>query len=64
MQQVPVRFFRVVPANLRDIVADVTHFYGWGPRDAGALTWTELSGWLAQARRIQAAMRAAQNHGR
>ncbi|MGF6790165.1 hypothetical protein [Paraburkholderia sp. 35.1] len=42
-----------MPANLRDIVADVTHFYGWGPRDAGALTWAELAQWLAQARRIQ-----------
>jgi len=35
----------------------VTHFYHWGPRDAGALTWTELSEWRAQALRILRTMR-------
>ncbi|WP_233863480.1 GpE family phage tail protein [Paraburkholderia adhaesiva] len=52
MQQVPFRFFRVVPPNLRDVIADVTWFFHWGPRDAGALTWTELAQWHEQARRI------------
>jgi hypothetical protein len=52
----------MIPPNLRDVIADVTHFYGWGPRDAGALTWTELSEWLSQARRIARAR--ADRHGR
>ncbi|WP_373322243.1 hypothetical protein [Paraburkholderia adhaesiva] len=30
----------------------MTWFYHWGPRDAGALTWTELAAWHAQAQRI------------
>ncbi|MGF6792774.1 hypothetical protein OKW27_007111 [Paraburkholderia sp. 35.1] len=30
----------------------MTWFYHWGPREAGALTWTELSHWHAQAQRI------------
>jgi Phage P2 GpE len=34
------------------VVADVTWLYHWGPRDAGALTWTELAQWHAQAHRI------------
>lgn len=42
----------VAPANLRDVIADVTHFYHWGPRDALALTWTELAEWHRQAQRI------------
>jgi hypothetical protein len=42
------------------VVADVTHFYHWGPRDAGALTWTELAEWhvQAQAQRILRNMQA------
>ena len=47
-----------MPANVRDLVADVTHFYGWGPRDAGTLTWSELAEWIAQARRIKQAQEA------
>jgi hypothetical protein len=39
-------------------VADVTHFYRWGPRDAGAMTWTELNEWHAQAQRIMRNMQA------
>ncbi|MFP4895824.1 GpE family phage tail protein [Paraburkholderia sp. EG304] len=34
------------------MIAEVTWFYHWGPRDAGALTWTELREWFEQAQRI------------
>lgn len=40
----------------------MTHFFHWGPREAGALTWTELARWLEQARRIKR-IQAAENHG-
>ncbi|WP_238327685.1 GpE family phage tail protein [Paraburkholderia mimosarum] len=30
----------------------MTWFFHWGPRDAGALTWTELREWHSQAQRI------------
>jgi hypothetical protein len=30
----------------------VTRFYGWGPREAFDLTWTEVEWWLAQAKRM------------
>lgn len=42
----------MIPPNLRDVVAEVTWFYHWGPREAGALTWSELKWWHAQAQRI------------
>lgn len=48
----------MIPPNLRDVVADVTHFYHWGPRDAGALTWAELAEWHAQAQRILRTLQA------
>jgi hypothetical protein len=39
------------------VVADVTYYYRWGPREAASLTWTELAWWLEQARRISASDR-------
>ncbi|CAG9248575.1 hypothetical protein BDI4_270015 [Burkholderia diffusa] len=34
------------------MIADVTWFFRWGPRDALGLTWPELAEWRAQALRI------------
>jgi hypothetical protein len=33
-------------------VADLTKFYGWGPREALDLTWSELEWWNEQAVRM------------
>ncbi|TPG62552.1 GpE family phage tail protein [Ewingella americana] len=33
-------------------MADVTYYYGWGPRDGWAMTWSELNWWLVQATRL------------
>ena len=35
------------------MIAEVTWFYRWGPRDVAALTWTEVTWWNAQALRIK-----------
>lgn len=34
------------------MIAELTKFYGWGPREAWALTIAELDWWNAQAKRI------------
>ncbi len=34
-------------------VAEVTKFYGWGPRDAMGLPWSELAWWHGEAMRMQ-----------
>jgi hypothetical protein len=36
------------------VIAEVTLFYGWGPRDAMGLTPSELERWLKQAHRLTA----------
>jgi hypothetical protein len=57
-----LRFFgRIVkswPVNWRDLIADVSRFWGWGPRDGWDLTGTELMWWLDQANRIAAREKA------
>jgi hypothetical protein len=37
------------------VIADLTHWWHWGPQDAWGLTGTELMWWLEQTRRIVAA---------
>jgi hypothetical protein len=34
------------------LIAEITKFYGWGPRDAWCLTLKELDWWNEQAGRI------------
>lgn len=46
-------FFSGVPCNWRELMADVTWFFRWSPRDVGDLTIPELLWWAEQARRIQ-----------
>lgn len=41
-----------MPSNWMDIVAEVTRFYRWGPRDAWGLTWSRLSWWRSQMLRM------------
>lgn len=38
--------------NLDNVIADVTYLYGWGPRDALELTWSEVRWWVWQAERF------------
>ena len=40
-------------------MADLTKFYGWGPRDALDLTWSELAWWNEQAVRMVKTQRTA-----
>jgi hypothetical protein len=57
VREVPRRFFRLTPANLGDVIAEVTLFYRWGPNDAIGLPWSRFKYWLDQARRISAERR-------
>ncbi len=41
--------------NAWELVAELTRFYGWGPRDALDLPWSELAWWNAQAVRMMEA---------
>src|SRR5260364_19811 len=45
-------FQRGCPRNLGDAVAELTKFYGWGPRTAWSLTVSELIWWFEQAQRM------------
>jgi hypothetical protein len=38
--------------NVWDLVADLTKYYGWGPKEAMDLPWSELAWWNAQAVRM------------
>jgi hypothetical protein len=44
------------------LIADLTRFWGWGPRDAWDLTGTEMLWWAEQANRIQ--IREREQRGR
>src|SRR5260364_207579 len=46
------RFSEDAPRNLGDAVAELTKFYGWGPRTAWSLTVSELIWWFEQAQRM------------
>lgn len=46
------RLQRRWPDDWRDLVANLTKYYGWGPRDAWSLTWTEMQWWANQAIRM------------
>ena len=48
------------PGNWRDLIADLTRFWGWGPMDAWGLTGTQLVWWTEQSIRIADRERAAQ----
>ena len=47
-----VRPARAFPEGWRDLIADLTRFWGWGPHDAWGLTGTQLIWWAEQSRRI------------
>jgi hypothetical protein len=49
-RQIGTRF----PGNWRDLIADLTRFWGWGPKAAWNLTGTQLLWWTEQANRIAA----------
>jgi hypothetical protein len=49
-----VRLHRRWPDNWRDLIADLTRFWHWGPQDAWGLTGTQLLWWSDQASRIVA----------
>lgn len=37
----------------RELAADMTYFYKWGPRDAWGLSYSQLMFWIEQAVRIR-----------
>ncbi len=43
-----------MPANWRELLADLAWFYRWSPREVGGLTIQELVWWCEQANRIRA----------
>ncbi|EKN5029966.1 hypothetical protein DVQ33_05650 [Yersinia enterocolitica] len=47
-------FFSLLPngGRWREIIADVTYYYSWGPGDAWSLTYSNLIWWCQQAERI------------
>lgn len=51
----PGGFFGRWPTNWRDVIADLTAFYHWGPHDAWGLSWFGdggLAWWNEQAKRM------------
>lgn len=47
------------PGNWRELIADLTRFWGWGPKDAWGLTGTQILWWTDQASRVAERERAA-----
>ena len=44
------RTARAFPQGWRDLIADLTRFWGWGPHDAWGLTGTQLIWWAEQSK--------------
>lgn len=42
-----------LPGEWMFILAETTKFYGWGPKEALSLTWSELRWWATLARGIK-----------
>ncbi|CAI1756687.1 Uncharacterised protein [Serratia proteamaculans] len=56
MRGIPDVFFNLRSLDgWQQLAAEVTKYYGWGPRDAWSLTRTRLDFWADQARRINKA---------
>lgn len=49
-------FDRHKPANWQQLVAQLTWFFHWGPRDAFDLTWRELLWWNDRANDVMKAL--------
>lgn len=45
-----------MPGDWKDLIADITKFYGWGPHDAWGLTWTQIQEWARQMIRMSKLM--------
>jgi hypothetical protein len=50
------------PDNWRDVAAELTRFYHWGPDDIWSLTWSQMQWWNEQAARMLKQEKAA--HGK
>jgi hypothetical protein len=50
------------PERWEDLIAELTRYFSWGPRDAWVLTSRELLWWQAQAERLNKMERVA--HGK
>jgi len=50
--ELPRTFYRGLPTNWRSVVADLTKFYGWGPKDAWGEPVSRLMWWFKEAQRM------------